>query len=182
MILFLKVNCQVINFSFTEIPNLRNVVRDSRILHQPPAITSGIERVREMVVLGVTLTDTLTFRQHVDRIVTRTAQTSYALPLFRSHGLDAPLLSMFLEPRLFLSSLTHSLPGQDLLIAKMKHVSKQSFKSCKDRVPPPPHNFETFKQICDAADAQLFSSIIHNDAPMYGISCSSLLKHTTLPA
>ena len=58
----------------------------------PPAITPGIERVREMVVLGVTLTDTLSFRQHVDRIVARTAQTSYALRLLRSHGLGAPQL------------------------------------------------------------------------------------------
>ena len=45
----------------------------------PPATTHGIKRVREMVVLGVTLTDTLSFRPHVDRIVARTAQTSYML-------------------------------------------------------------------------------------------------------
>ena len=42
----------------------------------PSAITPGIGRVREMVVLGVTLTDTLSFRPHVDRIVARTVQTS----------------------------------------------------------------------------------------------------------
>ena len=58
----------------------------------PPATTHGIERVREMVVHGVTLTDTLSFRPHVDRIVARTAQTSYALRLLRSHGLGAPQL------------------------------------------------------------------------------------------
>ena len=57
-----------------------------------PATTHGIKRVREMVVLGVTLTDTLSFRSHVDRIVARTAQTSYALRLLRSHGLGAPQL------------------------------------------------------------------------------------------
>jgi hypothetical protein len=128
----------------------------------PPATTHGIKRVREMVVLGVTLTDTLSFRSHVDRIVARTAQTSYALRLLRSHGLGAPQLFDVARATL-VAQLTYASPAWTGFIncedeARLQGVLKKLQRS--GFLPP---NFQTFKEICEAADAQLFSSIIHND-------------------
>ena len=128
----------------------------------PPAITLGIERVREMVILGVTLADTLSFCQHVDRIVARTAQTSYALRLLRSHGLGAPQLFNVARATL-VAQLTHASPAWAGFINCEDKARLQSVLKKLQRAGFLPHNFQTFKQICDAADVQLFSSIIHND-------------------
>ena len=98
----------------------------------PPATTHGIERVREMVVLGVTLTDTLSFRPHVDRIVAQLTYASTAWTGFINCEDKARLQGVLMK------------------------LQRSGFLS-------PPPNCQTFLQICEAADAQLFSSTIHND-------------------
>ena len=128
----------------------------------PPAITHGIERVHEMVVLGVTLTDTLSFRLRVDRIVARTAQTSYALRHLQSHGLGAPQLFDVARATL-VAQLTYASPAWVGFINCDDQARLQSVLKKLQRSGFLPHNFQTFKQICEAADAQLFSSIVHND-------------------
>ena len=130
--------------------------------NNPPAITHGIERVREMVVLGVTLTNTLSFRSHVDRTVARTAQTSYALRLLWSHGLGAPQLFDVARATL-VTQLTYASPAWVGFINREDQARLQSVLKKLQRSGFLPHNFQTFKQIYDAADTQLFSSIVHND-------------------
>ena len=63
-----------------------------------------------MVVLGVKLTDTLSFYKQVDRIVPCTAQTSYALRLLRLHGLGAPQIYDVARATL-VAQLTHASPA-----------------------------------------------------------------------
>ena len=104
----------------------------------------------------------LSFRQHVDRIVSRTAQTSYALRVLRSHGLGAPQLYDVARATL-VAQLTYVSPAWVGFIncednARLQAVLKKLIRSGFLL-----HDFQTFKQICDAADAQLFSSIIHNE-------------------
>ena len=69
--------------------------------------SSGFVR---MVVLGVTLTDTLSFRPHIDHIVARTSQTSFALCLLRSHGLGAPQL-FDVARAMLVAQLTYASPA-----------------------------------------------------------------------
>ena len=99
---------------------------------------------------------------YVDRVVVRTAQTSYALRLLRSHGLGAPQLFDVTRVTL-VAQLTYASPAwigftncedKARLQGVLKKLQRSGFL---------PHNFQTFIQICEAADAQLFSSIIHND-------------------
>ena len=127
-----------------------------------PPTTNGIERVREMVVLSVKLTDTLSFHKHVDRIVARTAQTSYALGLLRSHGLGAP--QMYDAARATLvAQLTYASPAWAGFTNWEDNARLQSVLNRVQRAGFLPPNFHKFKQIIDAADVQLFRSIISND-------------------
>ena len=127
-----------------------------------PPTTNGIERVREMVVLGVKLTDTLSFHQHVDRIVARTAQTSYALRLLRSHGLGAPQIYDCARATL-VAQLTYASPAWAGFTNCEDNARLQSVLNKVQRAGFLPPNFQKFKQIVDAADVQLFRSIISNE-------------------
>ena len=69
---------------------------------------------------------------------------------------------MLLEPHLLHSSPTLPLHGLALLIVKIKPVCRGVLKKLQ-RSGFLHNNFQTFIEICEAADAQLFSSIIHND-------------------
>ena len=71
------------------------------IIHRPrtkleklsvPPPSRGVTRVTSMVILGVTITDTLSFEQHVTNVSARCAQTGYALRILRAHGLNGPAL------------------------------------------------------------------------------------------
>jgi len=48
----------------------------------------GIKRVEKMNILGVTVSHTLTFYNHVDVVVEKTARSLYAIKTIRAHGLD----------------------------------------------------------------------------------------------
>ena len=45
-----------------------------------------------MKILGVTITDTLSFEPHVTNVLARCAQTGYARRILRAHGLNGPAL------------------------------------------------------------------------------------------
>ena len=94
----------------------------------------------------------------------RTAQTSYALRLLRSHGLGAPQIydvTRGPEPLSLLNSLTHPLHGQVLQIVKNACLQSKLNKVQRAGFLPP--NFQNLNKIVDAADVQLFRSIISNE-------------------
>ena len=71
------------------------------IIHKPrtklenlsvPPPSWGDTRVTSMKILGVTITDTLSFEPHVTNVVARCALTGYALRILRAHGLNGPAL------------------------------------------------------------------------------------------
>ena len=127
-----------------------------------PPTTNGIERVREMVVLGVKLTDSLSFHKHADRIVARTAQTSYDLRLLRSHGLGAPQIYDVARATI-VAQLTYASPAWAGFTNCEDNARLQSVLKRVQRAGFLPPNFHKFKQIVDAADVQLFRSIISSD-------------------
>ena len=58
----------------------------------PPPPASGITRVENMNVLGVTLHGNLSVREHVEKIVSKCSQGAFALRTLKAHGLNgAPL-------------------------------------------------------------------------------------------
>ena len=71
------------------------------IIHRPgvkldklsvPPPTLGLTRKTTTKILGVTITDTLSFSPHITDVIARCSQTSYALRILRAHGLNGPAL------------------------------------------------------------------------------------------
>ena len=72
------------------------------IIHRPrtklencnvPPPTDGVTRLTNIKILGVIVTDTLSFDMHIASVVSRCGQTSYALRIMRAHGLNGRALS-----------------------------------------------------------------------------------------
>src|SRR3984885_5619587 len=63
----------------------------SKMTSNPPEYP-GIERVHEILILGVKITDKLGFELHVNYICTRALQSLYALRLLTAHGLSGQRL------------------------------------------------------------------------------------------
>ena len=79
---------------------LNNAKSQEMIVHRPrkkrqliyPNEIPGITRVNKLNILGVTVSDTLTFHNHVDVLVEKTARSLYAIKTIRAHGLDGNAL------------------------------------------------------------------------------------------
>ena len=57
----------------------------------PPALP-GVQRVSELKILGVYMSDKLEFTPHINYISTAAVQSTYALRVLRAHGLTGPKL------------------------------------------------------------------------------------------
>ena len=70
------------------------------IVHHPrrkikltfPIAIPGINRVNKLKILGVIVSDTLSFHNHVDAVVEKTARSLYVLKTIRADGLDGNAL------------------------------------------------------------------------------------------
>ena len=69
------------------------------IIHEPgvklgnlsvPQPLAGVTRCSSLKILGVTVTNTLSFDLHISNVVARCAQKGYAVRILRSHGLIGP--------------------------------------------------------------------------------------------
>ena len=59
----------------------------SKNANSPPPPIQGIQRVDQVVVLGVLIQEWLSFKPHIDNVVSRCAQIFYALRVLKSDGL-----------------------------------------------------------------------------------------------
>ena len=57
-----------------------------------PPPSDGVTRLNNIKILGVTVTDTLSFEMHISGVISKCAQTSYALRILRAHGLNGQAL------------------------------------------------------------------------------------------
>ena len=57
-----------------------------------PLPIHGIERVHETVILGVTISDRVGFKTHIDKICCKARQSMFALRILVSHGLQGQRL------------------------------------------------------------------------------------------
>ena len=129
----------------------------------PPPPLLGITRVESMVILGVTVNDTLTFDDHVCRIISLSSQSLYALRVLRSHGLEGAALWDVTRATL-VSKMLYASPvwwGSITAAAKQR---LQSLLSKLQRVGFLPQQFSTFAELCEQADRSLFASVISNPA------------------
>jgi hypothetical protein len=139
---------------------VRNPWAKKNDLPNPPP-QPGIERVDQMVVLGVNMQSNLKFDKHVDKIVNRAAQTFYALRVLRSHGLTGPSLWDVARSTM-VSQLLYATPawwgfvdeeGKNRIQSIIKKAKRQGFL---------PVDFQSFEQCCQKADDNLFRDILNN--------------------
>ena len=124
-------------------------------------------------VLGVTLQSDLRMTTHVDNILTRAGQTTYALKLVKSHGLPSKYLDIITHSTLF-SILSYASPAwigfasaEDLkrLQASISRAHRWGLSSVKAT--------PDYLVICDKTDKTLFSKIV---------SLGGHVLHSMLPA
>src|SRR3984885_3834233 len=111
----------------------------AKMIDLPPEYP-GIVRVREITILGVSMTDKFCMEPHVRRLCTRTAQSLYAFRLLRAHGLSGQRLYDIVGATA-LARLTYATP------AWVGYITADQ---------------ADFDDLCKKADIRLFRSILSN--------------------
>ena len=136
---------------------------DNRRKHssQLPAELTDIKRVDSINILGVTVTNTLTVNEHVDRVLSNCAQSVFALKTLRAHGLNRECLQNVFNA-VILAKLTYAVSAWIGFTRAAERERIEAFiRRCK-RSELCSTETKTFAQICEVYDNQLFSKIIRN--------------------
>jgi len=124
-----------------------------------PPLTNGLARVFSMKILGVTLQSNMLMTEHVHTLVSKSAQSLYALKLLKSNGLSPSLLSTVCNATL-LSRLSYasaawwgytSVDDRVRLQAILNKALRWGFYS-KTSLP-------NFISVCEKSDSGLFHKI-----------------------
>jgi len=119
----------------------------------------GIVRCSSLKMLGVVIADDFSVAQHVQRLMTSSAQTNYALRVLRCHGLDnAALLHVYRAT--VVARLTYAVSAWRGLI---KASDRQRINLLIDRARRLGYCspvLRTFDELCDTADDELFSKAV----------------------
>ena len=127
-----------------------------------PAEIQGVQRVKEMKILGVIVSENLSFKTHLDAKLKETAQGLYALKVLKSHGLKNENLWDITKATLVSKLLYASPVWWGLLTLKLNIDYKLHCKNWSN-LDSSPKNHPPFDLLCEKADASLFLSILAND-------------------
>ena len=114
-----------------------------------------------MVVLGVTIHERLSFKPHIDKVVSRCAQTFYALRVLRADGLSGSAL-WDVSNAILISRILYASPiwwgfidvsDKQRLQSIVNKAQKNGFLSPSQA---------SLADMCQRADAALFSDILGN--------------------
>ncbi len=130
-------------------------------LSKVPTASVGIVRVSSMVILGVEVSSTLTFSQHVNRIISQCGQVSYALRLLVSRGLSGPHLWDVAKATL-IPKITYALPcwWGFLDAADRNKLSRVITRAKRGRLLP--ENYPSIEEMSNATETVLFRNLINN--------------------
>ena len=126
----------------------------------PPSL--GVTRVTSMKILGVTITDTLSFEPHVTNVLARCAQTGYALRILRAHGLNGPALWNVTRATL-ISKLIYASPAWFGFLDESSKTRCQGIIKKLIRTGYLGEGFASFAELCEHADDELFRNIQTNN-------------------
>ena len=125
----------------------------------PPA--DGVTRLNNMKILGVIITDTLSFEMHISGVIARCAQTSYALKFMRAHGLNGQALWDVTRATL-VSKLTYASPVWFGFLNEESKRRCQAVLSRMRRLGYLGGDLGNFSEICAKADEGLFRAVTSN--------------------
>lgn len=126
-----------------------------------PAPITAIQRVDSIKILGVTLTSSLSIKEHVNNVCASAAQGLYAVKLLKAHGLDPHSASTVCQS-LVISRLTYAAPAwwgltraddKQKLQAVINRAIKWGLLS---------RSHATLDEICHQRDLKLFSAVLSN--------------------
>ena len=138
--------------------------RRKRQLEMPPPLPN-VPRVQELKVLGVTLSASLTVAEHVNSVISSSAQSVHALRLLRAHGMPNELMHIVYRAVL-VAKLTYSASAWWGFTSAALGGGPQARQTmCSDDVP-------TSAELVDRADDELFEEVLGN--PRH-------VLHNTLP-
>ena len=127
-----------------------------------PQPIPGLLRVDQMKILGVTFSNTMTFKAHVDSLVCQSSQSMYALRVLRSHGLDANPLWEVTRATLVARLLYASPAWWGFLDAEGKRRLQATLHKLQ-RSELLPRDFPTFGELCQLNDQTLFQAVLNNE-------------------
>jgi hypothetical protein len=133
----------------------------SRNANLPPPPIPGIQRVDQMVVLGVTVQNQLSFKPYIDSLVSRCAQTFYALRVLRSNGLSGNALWDVTQATL-INKMLYASPLWWGFIDASDKQRLQSVLNKAVKLGFLPKTQAPLSELCGQADQALFSNISHN--------------------
>lgn len=166
------------------------IFRDSKqrrwwCVHEPEEI-AGITRSRNLKILGVTIADNFSVTQHINKLVTSSAQTLYALRILRSHGLRNEALQHVYRA-IVIARVTYAASAWRGLA---KATDRQRINSTINRAKRLGYcspDVPTFEQLCDADDDKLFDKAVRLPKhvlrtllppPSTASQCYNLRQHT----
>ena len=133
----------------------------SKDANLPPPPIQGIHRVSQMVVLGVTVQDHLSFKPHIDSLISRCAQTFFALKVLKSHGLGGSALWDVTQATL-INKLLYASPVWWGFMDASDKQRLQSIITKAVRLGLLPISQAPLMELCEHADQALFSNIVNN--------------------
>jgi hypothetical protein len=171
-------NCNTIPSELTnisqwaEINNLNLNTKKSQIMivskHPPTYYTSpptipDVAKVTSLNILGVTIQNNLSMRDHVSGIVSNCAQNLYALKVLKAHGMPLASLNNVCCATL-VAKLTYAASSWVGFTTSADRLRLQAVLNKASRWGVCKTNAFNFQAIVDNADKTLFNSVVNNEA------------------
>ena len=120
-----------------------------------------IDRVDSMCILGVIVSNTLSFKMHVNNIVVKANRSFYALKTLHAHGLDGQALWDVTRATL-VAQLLYASPAWWGFLKADDKSRLQSLLTKAQRYGYLPCKFDTLDTLCESLDQTLFHSTMYN--------------------
>jgi hypothetical protein len=134
--------------------------RPNPCLYDPPPLLTDIERVKCIKLLGLLISDTFCFDEHLKYILTVCGQRCYLLKALRWQGLSRELINTIYQS-LIISRLQYALPSWGGFLSK-KQITKVNNFLCRSHRFGFTLNKRTFEDILSEVDSVLFTSILNS--------------------
>jgi len=124
-----------------------------------PGEVPGLMRVQSMVILGVVLTETISFANHIKRICVQARQSLYALRIMTSHGLRGPNLYDVVRMTT-VARMLYAAPVWWGFAGQQERERLQAIMDRLVRLHYLPKNSPTFEQLIRKAEGSLFAAVL----------------------
>ena len=125
-----------------------------------PDPTVGIERVTSLKLLGVTLQNKLSMKEHVDSLITKCTNLLYPMNILRAHGMNLDGLQEVYRSKIL--SRMYAAPAWWGLASKNDCNRIDAFLKRSKKCGFYPEGGKLFEEMCIDIDNKLFAKIINN--------------------